>query len=68
MADVPWFLPMRPGEQFVIPEKGEYGYSRCWKHIHIFEQRPGYCKCAQRFWPPVGYKSRIMMPWETVRQ
>jgi hypothetical protein len=66
MSNTPWFLPMRPGEQFIIPEKGEYGYSRCIGKFHIFEQRPGYCKCQQRFWPEVGTKSRIMMPGETL--
>jgi len=67
MTNVPWFLPMRPGEQFVQPEKGEYGYSKCSKTTHIFENRPGYCKCAQRFWPAVGTKSRIVMPGENLR-
>lgn len=67
MADAPWFLPMRPGEQFVVPERGEYGYSHCWKFVHVFAERPGYCKCQQRFWPAVGTRSRIPMPGEVQR-
>lgn len=67
MAKVPWFLPVAEGKQYVLPDRGEYGFFRCIEPTHVFEQRPGYCRCGQHFWPAPGtVTSRTIQPGETL--